>query len=66
MKKNRLTGLIMSGATAAMLSWLGMFASAAYAENGVTSTEITIGMCNVLTGPAAQQFELSVGPVVRF
>ncbi len=25
----------------------------AYAENGVTATEITIGMCNALTGPAS-------------
>jgi len=46
--KNKLTGLMMV-ATATMLS----FASAARAENGVTSTEITLGMCNVLTGPAA-------------
>jgi branched-chain amino acid transport system substrate-binding protein len=51
--KCKLTGFMMTSATAAMLSWLGMFASTAYAENGVTSTEITIGMCNVLTGPAA-------------
>jgi branched-chain amino acid transport system substrate-binding protein len=48
MKNNLMTRLMMV-ATATMLS----FASAAYAENGVTSTEITIGMCNVLTGPAA-------------
>lgn len=38
---------------AATLLSLGMFAGAACAENGVTGTEITIGMCNVLTGPAA-------------
>src|SRR3954451_20180033 len=38
--------------TATLLS-LGMLAGAACAENGVTSTEITLGMCNVLTGPAA-------------
>jgi ABC-type branched-subunit amino acid transport system substrate-binding protein len=38
---------------AATLLSLGVFAGAACAENGVTSTEITIGMCNVLTGPAA-------------
>jgi ABC-type branched-subunit amino acid transport system substrate-binding protein len=38
--------------TATLLS-LGMLAGAASAENGVTSTEITLGMCNVLTGPAA-------------
>jgi ABC-type branched-subunit amino acid transport system substrate-binding protein len=39
--------------TAATFLSLGILASAACAENGVTSSEITIGMCNVLTGPAA-------------
>jgi len=51
--KSSLKGLMKAGATAAILSWLALFANAAGAENGVTPTEITLGMCNVLTGPAA-------------
>jgi ABC-type branched-subunit amino acid transport system substrate-binding protein len=51
--KSRLTALTMAAASAAMPFGLGPFASAAFAEDGVTATEITLGMCNVLTGPAA-------------
>lgn len=46
-------GLMAAGTSVAMLGWAMTLAGAARAENGVTATEITVGMCNVLTGPAA-------------
>jgi branched-chain amino acid transport system substrate-binding protein len=49
--KSRFTRLATTVAASAML--LALAAGRACAENGVTATEITIGMCNVLTGPAA-------------
>jgi len=47
MKNNKLKAC----AAAAMTMFL--LAAPARAENGVTPTEVTLGMCNVLTGPAA-------------
>ena len=42
-----------SAAGIAMLACAAMLAGSARAENGVTPTEVTLGMCNVLSGPAA-------------
>jgi ABC-type branched-subunit amino acid transport system substrate-binding protein len=38
---------------ASLLAQLFAFVPCAHAENGVTATEVVIGMCNALTGPAS-------------